>query len=70
MGHGFGSLLGVSPDLEGNVIVADKHQCQVDPFPWARTPICMVFEGPGKPLGMVSGPQSQLMVMDAGDSYM
>ncbi|XP_014301532.1 NHL-repeat-containing protein 4 [Myotis lucifugus] len=69
-GHGFGSLLGVATDSEGNAIVADKQQCQAGPFPWARTPFCMVFEGLGKPSGMASVPQSQLMLMDAGASYM
>ncbi|XP_045045619.1 LOW QUALITY PROTEIN: NHL-repeat-containing protein 4 [Desmodus rotundus] len=68
-GPAFGSPACVRTDSEGNVIVTDKQRAKVTLFPWAAAPICLVFEGLGRPLGMACMPRGQLMVVDARESY-
>lgn len=69
MGHTFGSPVGVCTDAEGGIIVSDEQCRQVTLFPRAGTPMCLVSKGLGWPLGMACVPQGQLVVADAGDSY-
>lgn len=68
-GHAFGSPAGVCTDAEGSVIVADEQRRQVTLFPRGESPICLVSKGLGRPLGVACVPQGQLVVADAGDSY-
>lgn len=68
-GHAFGSHTGLCTHTNGGIIVANKLCHQVTLFSHTGSPICLLSQRLGQPVGVTLELQDQLLVADARSGF-